>query len=110
MNPFLKETANKSVIIANQKVELECLCSLVNEPTTTDEAPQQGVPTTELEDNEMDVDAAALNHVVENATYGLMELVTMPCLKSSKSHASSSSNTTTSRYTKNARFLVIPSH
>jgi hypothetical protein len=76
MNAFLKETVDKSVIIADQKVELERLHSLVNEPTTTNEAPQQGVPTAESEDTEMKVDAAAFDHVVENATYGLLEPVT----------------------------------
>jgi hypothetical protein len=43
MNLFLKETANKSVIIADQKVELEHPRSLVNEPTALDEAPQQAL-------------------------------------------------------------------
>jgi hypothetical protein len=31
-----------------------------------------------LEETEMEVDVAALDHVVENATYGLLESITMP--------------------------------
>jgi hypothetical protein len=58
----------------------------------------------------MDVDAAALDYVVKNATYGLVELITTPRSKTSKSHASPSSNTITSRHIRNARFLVVPSH
>jgi hypothetical protein len=51
---------------------------LLNESRTTNEAPQQGVPTTESEETEMEVDAAALDHIVENATYRLLEPVTTP--------------------------------
>jgi hypothetical protein len=75
MNALLKETAN---IIADQKVELERLCSLVNEPIAMNEALQHGIPTAKSEDIEMEVDTAVLDHIVENATYGLVELVTTP--------------------------------
>jgi hypothetical protein len=78
MDALLKETVDKSVIIVDQKVELDRLCSLLNEPRTANEAPQQGVPTAESEETEMEVDVAALDHVVENATYGLLEPVTSP--------------------------------
>jgi hypothetical protein len=40
MNALLKETADKSFIIADQKAELEHLRSLVKEPTATNVAPQ----------------------------------------------------------------------
>jgi hypothetical protein len=78
MDALLKEIVDKSVIIADQKVELDRLRSLLNKSRTANEAPQQGVPTTESEETEMEVDAAALDHVVENATYRLLEPVTMP--------------------------------
>jgi hypothetical protein len=78
MDTLLKETVDKSVIIANQKVELDRLRSLLNESRTANEASQQGVPTAESEETKMEVDAAALNHVMENATYGLLEPVTTP--------------------------------
>jgi hypothetical protein len=78
MDALLKETVDKSVIIADQKVELDHLRSLLNESRTANEAPQQGVPTAESEETKMEVDAAALNHVVENATYGLLEPITTP--------------------------------
>jgi hypothetical protein len=78
MDALLKETVDKSVIIADQKVELDRLRSLFNESRTANEAPQQGVSTAESEEIEMEVDAAALDHVVENATYGLLEPITTP--------------------------------
>jgi hypothetical protein len=78
MDALLKETVDKSVIIADQKVELDRLRSLFNESTTANVAPQQGVPATQSEDTEMEVDVVALDHVVENATYGLVDLVTTP--------------------------------
>jgi hypothetical protein len=78
MDALLKETVDKSVIIADQKVELDRLRSLLNESRTANEAPQQGVSTAESEEIEMEVDAAALDHVVENATYGLLEPITTP--------------------------------
>jgi hypothetical protein len=78
MDALLKETIDKSVIIANQKVELDRLRSLLNESTTANVAPQHGVPATQSEDTEMEVDVVALDHVVENATYGLVDPVTTP--------------------------------
>jgi hypothetical protein len=51
---------------------------LLNESRTANEAPQQGVPTTESKETKMEVDAATLNHVVENATYELLGPVTTP--------------------------------
>jgi hypothetical protein len=72
IDALLKETVDKSVIIAHQKVELDRLRLLLNE------SPQQGVPAAESEETEMEVDAAALDHVVENATYGLLEPITSP--------------------------------
>jgi hypothetical protein len=39
INALLKETVDKSVIIADQKAELEHLRALVKEPTTTNVAP-----------------------------------------------------------------------
>jgi hypothetical protein len=78
MDALLKETVDKSVIIAHQKVELDRLHLLLNESRTANEAPQQGVPTAESEETEREVDVAALDHVVENATYGLLEPVTSP--------------------------------
>jgi hypothetical protein len=78
MDALLKETVDKSVIIADQKVELDRLRSLFNESTTANVAPQQGVPATQSEDTEMEVDVVALDHIVENATYGLVDPVTMP--------------------------------
>jgi hypothetical protein len=78
MDALLKETVDKSVIIADQKVELDRLRSLLNESTTANVAPQQGVPTTQSEDTEMEVDVVALDHIVENVTYGLVDPVTTP--------------------------------
>jgi hypothetical protein len=78
INALLKETVDKSVIIADQKVELELLCALVKEPTSTNVAPQEVVTTVEAEDTKMEVDVVALDHVVENVTYGLVETETMP--------------------------------
>jgi hypothetical protein len=78
MSHLLKETADKSVIIADEKVELERLRSLLNELTVANEALQQGVPTTESEETEMEVDVVALDNIVENATYRLVEPVTTP--------------------------------
>jgi hypothetical protein len=40
MDALLKEIVDKSVIITDQKVELDRLCSLLNESTTANEAPQ----------------------------------------------------------------------
>jgi hypothetical protein len=77
MDALLKKTVDKSVIIADQKVELDHLHWLLNESRTANEAPQQGVSTAKSEETEMEVDAAALNRVVKNATYGLLEPVTM---------------------------------
>jgi hypothetical protein len=78
MDALLKETVDKSVIIADQKVELDRLRSLLNESRTANEAPQQGVLAAQLEDTEMEVDVVALDHVVKNATYELVEPVTTP--------------------------------
>jgi hypothetical protein len=78
MDALPKETVDKSIIIADQKVELDRLCSLLNESTTANVAPQLGVPAVQSEDTEMEVDVVALNHVVENATYRLVEPVTTP--------------------------------
>jgi hypothetical protein len=78
INALLKETVDKSVIIADQKAELECLPAFVKEPTTTNNAWQEVVTTAETEDIEMEVDVVALDHVVENVTYGLVETETMP--------------------------------
>jgi hypothetical protein len=78
MDALLKETVDKSVIIVDQKVELDRLCSLLNESTTANVAPQQGIPIAQSEDTEMEVDMVALDHVVKNATYGLVEPVTTP--------------------------------
>jgi hypothetical protein len=78
MDALLKETVDKSIIIADQKIELDRLRSLLNESTIANVALQQGVPATQLEDTKMEVDVVALDHVVENATYGLVEPVTMP--------------------------------
>jgi hypothetical protein len=78
MDALLKKTVDKSVIIADQKVELDRLCSLLNESTTANVAPQQGVPAAQSDNTEMEVDVVALDHVVENATYGLVEPVTTP--------------------------------
>jgi hypothetical protein len=78
MNALLKETVDKSVIITDQKVELECLCALVKEPIATIDALQQGVATAKSEDIEIKVDTAVLDHVVENVTYKVLEPVTTP--------------------------------
>jgi hypothetical protein len=78
MDALLKETVDKSVTIADQKVELDRFRSLLNESTTANVAPQLGVPAVQSEDTEMEVDVVTLNHVVENATYGLVEPVTTP--------------------------------
>jgi hypothetical protein len=78
MDALLKETVDKSVIIADQKAELDRLCSLLNESTTTNVAPPQGVPIAQSEDTKMEVDVVTLDHIVENATYGLVEPVTTP--------------------------------
>jgi hypothetical protein len=51
---------------------------LLNESRTANEASQQGVPTAESEETKMEIDAATLDHVVENATYGLLEPITTP--------------------------------
>jgi hypothetical protein len=78
MDALLKETVDKSVIIVDQKIELDRLRSLFNESTTVNVAPQLGVPAVQSEDTEMEVDVVVLNHVVKNATYGLVETVTTP--------------------------------
>jgi hypothetical protein len=78
MDTLLEEVVDKNIIIADQKVELNRLRSLLNESTTANVAPQLGVPIVQSEDTEMEVDVVALNHVVENATCGLVEPVTMP--------------------------------
>jgi hypothetical protein len=44
MDTLLKETVDKSVIIVDQKVELDRLRSLFNESTTAKVASQLGVP------------------------------------------------------------------
>jgi hypothetical protein len=77
INAFLKETVDKSVIIADQKVELERLHAVVKEPTTTNDARQEVVTSAETEDTDMEVDVVTLDHVVENVTYGLVETETM---------------------------------
>jgi hypothetical protein len=77
-NALLKETVDKSVIITDHKAELERLRALVKEPTATNIAPQAVVTTAEAEDTKMEVDVVALDHVVENMTYGLVETETMP--------------------------------
>jgi hypothetical protein len=77
MDALLKKIVDKSVIIADQKVELDRLCSLLNESRTANKALQQGVLTAESEETKMEVDATALDHVIENATYGLLDLVTL---------------------------------
>jgi hypothetical protein len=74
----LKETVDKSIIIANQNTEFECLRALVKEPTATNDAPQQGISIVELEDTELEVDVAELDHIVENVTYRVLEPVTTP--------------------------------
>lgn len=73
----MKETIDKSVIIANQKAELERLRELVKEPTATNDAWQEVVTTAETEDTETEVGIVTLDHVVENVTYGLVETKTM---------------------------------
>jgi hypothetical protein len=78
MDALLKEIVDKNIIIIDQKVELNRLRSLLNESRTANEAPQQGVPTAKSEETKMEVDAAALDHVVENATYRLLKPVTTP--------------------------------
>ena len=77
MDALLKKMVDKNVIIANQKVELDRLSSLLNESTTLNVALQQGVSAAQSEDTEMEVDVVALDHVIKNTTYGLVELVTM---------------------------------
>jgi hypothetical protein len=78
MEALLKETIDKSIIVADQKAELNRLCSLLNESTTANVALPQGVPAAQSEDTEVEVDVVALDHVVENATYRLVEPVTTP--------------------------------
>ena len=78
MDTLLKETVDKSVIIADQKVELDRLHSLFNESTTANVAIQQGVPAAQSENTKMEVDVVALNYVVKNVTYRLVEPVTTP--------------------------------
>ena len=74
----MKETIDKSVIIADQKAEFERLCALVKEPIATNDAPQEIVTIAETEDTKMEVDVVVLNHVVESVAYGLVETETMP--------------------------------
>ena len=78
MDGLLNETVDKSVIIANQQVELDCLRALLRKSTTANEVPQQGIPVVESKEPKIEVDVAALDHIVENATYGLLEPVTTP--------------------------------
>ena len=78
MDALLKETVDKSVIIVDQKVGLDRLRSLLNESTTVNVAPQYGVPAAQSKDAQMEVDVITLNHVVENATYGLVEPFSTP--------------------------------
>jgi hypothetical protein len=78
MDALLKETVDQAVTITEQKVEIDRLQSLLRESRTTNEAPQQGAPAGESEDMEVQVDADALDHIVETATYGVLETVTTP--------------------------------
>jgi hypothetical protein len=64
MDTLLKETVDKSVIIADQKVELDRLHSSLNESRTANEAPQQDVLAAQSEDTEMEVYVVSLDHVV----------------------------------------------
>jgi hypothetical protein len=74
----LKEIIDKSLIIAEQNVELERLRALVTEPTTTNDPIQQGIAIGDFKDTEIEVDAATLDHIEENATYGVLEPVNTP--------------------------------
>ena len=69
MDALLKEMVDKSVIIADLKVELKRFRLLFNESTTMNEAPQHVVPAVESEETKMEVDAIALDHIVKNVTY-----------------------------------------
>ena len=60
MDTLLKETIDKSVIIADQKVELDCLCTLFNESTIANVAPQQDIPAAQSKDTKMEVNVVAL--------------------------------------------------
>jgi hypothetical protein len=112
MNNLLKETSDKSVIIADQKAELELLRALVKEPTAMNDAPQRGAATTESEDTEMEVDAAAFDHIVENVTYGLVEPETTPLgqRRASFMPLPPESDATTAGHSRNLGFFVLPTY
>ena len=78
INVLLKETIDKSIIIADQKAEFERLCALVKEPTATNDVLQEVVTIAKIEDTKMEVHIIALDYIVENVTYGLVETKTMP--------------------------------
>ena len=74
----MKEIIDKNVIIADQKAKLECLCVLFKEPIATNDAPQKVDTIAETKDIEIEVDIVALDHIIENVTYELVEIKTIP--------------------------------
>ena len=108
MDSLLKETIDKSVIIANQKVELDRLCSVLNESTTSNVVPQQGVLAAQSKDTEIEVDVVALNYIVENTTYGLVEPATTP-LGCRRANLMPPPLPTQQPLHINARFLIVSS-
>jgi hypothetical protein len=57
---------------------LERLRSLVTKPTTTNDALQRISAIGDSEDINMEVDATALDHVIDGVTYGILEPVNTP--------------------------------
>jgi hypothetical protein len=82
VNSFLKENEDKSLIIAEQKAEVEYLHTLVKKPTATNDVLQYVGASGDLEDTNMEVDATTLDHVIEDVTYGVLKPMNTPDLVS----------------------------
>jgi predicted lipoprotein len=78
VNSLLKENEDKSLVIAKQKAELERLRASVKEPIATIDASKRVGASGDLEDTDMEVNVAVLDHVVEDVTYGVLEPLNTP--------------------------------
>lgn len=78
MNALLKDTINKSIIIADQKAELQHLCSLVKRTNSHECCTAIGYWYCWIGRHGNGSWRYCNNHVVENVTNGLVEHVTMP--------------------------------
>jgi hypothetical protein len=78
MDALLKETADKTVTITEQRAEIDSLRLMLTESATANQAPQQGAPPAASDETDVPIDAVALDNIVENATYGLLETFPTP--------------------------------